>query len=116
MSTDLSLWRERLESETLAAELLGIRVARKTLLAVAGLVSVYEHTWTTDRSRAVQRWIELEPGLAAPLGRLNSWATGERRPSPEEVGRALAGDGIVAMIVERFSRLIGLWAGDIEGQ
>ncbi|MCM0638919.1 hypothetical protein [Cellulomonas wangsupingiae] len=39
------------------------RVARKTLLAVAGLVSVHDHTWTTDRSRAVRRWCEIEPAL-----------------------------------------------------
>lgn len=47
------------------------RAARKTLLAVAGLVSVH-HAWTTDRSRAVRRWSELEPGLATQLGRLHS--------------------------------------------
>jgi hypothetical protein len=28
------------------------------------------------------------------------------------VGRALADDGIVAAIVERFGRLIGLWTDD----
>jgi hypothetical protein len=63
-----------------AADLLGVRVARKTLLAVAGLVSVRDHTWTTGRSRAVQRWSDLGPGLAAQLGRLHSWAKGEHHP------------------------------------
>jgi hypothetical protein len=92
------------------ADLLGVRVARKTLLAVAGLVSVHDDTWTTDRSRAVQRWSDLEPGLAAQLGRRHSWAAAERQPAREEVGRALADDGIVSAIVERFGRLIGLWA------
>lgn len=106
----LRRWRQELESRTAAADLLGIRVARKTLLAVAGLVSVHDHTWTTDRARAVQRWSDLEPGLAAQLGRMHSWAKQERHPDREEVGRALANGGIVYAIVERFSRLIGLWA------
>ena len=109
-------WRQGLESGTVAADLLGVRVARKALLAVAGLVSVHDHTWTTDRSRAVRSWSELEPGLAAQLGRLLSWAKAERRPSREEVGRALADDGIVAAIVERFGRLIGLWTDDPDHQ
>jgi hypothetical protein len=95
-----------------AADPLSIRVARKTLLAVAGLVSVHDHTWTTDRSRAVRRWSELEPGLAAELSGLHSWVSGERHPSREEAKRALADDGIIAVIVERFDRLIGLWPDD----
>jgi uncharacterized protein len=109
-------WRQGLESGTVAADLLGVRAARKTLLAVAGLVSVHDHTWTTDRSRAVRRWSDLEPGLAAQLGRLLSWANGERHPAREEVGRALADDGIVAAIVERFGSLIGLWTDYPEDQ
>jgi uncharacterized protein len=102
-------WRQQLESGAVAADLLGVRAARKTLLAVAGLASVHDHSWTTDRSRAVRRWSELEPGLARQLGRLHSWANGERRPAQAEVERALADDGIVAAIVDRFGRLIGLW-------
>jgi hypothetical protein len=104
-------WRQQLESGTVA-EPLGVRVARKTLLAVAGLVSVHDHTWTTDRSRAARRWGELEPDLAIPLARLLSWATAERRPAPEEVRRALADNGVVDAVVERFSSVIGLWADD----
>jgi uncharacterized protein len=112
----LQRWRQRQEAGTVAADLLGVRVARKTLLAVAGLVSVHDHTWTTDRARAVRRWSELEPDLASQLGRLHSWATGERHPGREEVGRALADDGIVSAVLERFGRLIGLWADDPDGQ
>jgi nucleotidyltransferase-like protein len=112
----LRRWRQGLESGTLAADLLGVRVARKTLLAVAGLVSVHDHIWTTDRSRAVQRWSELEPSLATQLGQLHSWAGSERRPAREETERALAVDGIIAAIVERFDRLIGLWPDDPEGR
>jgi uncharacterized protein len=108
----LRRWQQGLESRTLAAGLLGTQVARKTLLAVAGLVSVHDHTWTTDRARAVQRWSEIEPDLAAQLAQLYSWATAERHPTPDEVRRALADDGIVAAIVERFGRLIGLWTDD----
>jgi uncharacterized protein len=108
----LRRWRQGLESGTVAADVLGVRVARKTLLAVAGLVSVHDHTWTTDRARAVQRWSDLEPDLAAQLGLLHSWAGAERHPDRGEVGRALADDGIVAAIVERFGRLIGLWTDD----
>jgi uncharacterized protein len=112
----LRRWRQGLESGTVAADLLGVRAGRKTLLAVAGLVSVHDHTWTTDRARAVRRWSELEPGLAAQLGRLHSWATAERHPDLEEVGRALADDGIVCAILERFARLIGLWTDDPDDQ
>jgi uncharacterized protein len=95
----LRRWRQGLEAGTVAADLLGVRVARKTLLAVAGLVSVHDYTWTTDRSRAVQRWSDLEPGLAAQLGQLHSWVKGERHLVREEVGRALADDGIVSAIL-----------------
>ena len=109
-------WRQGLESATQAADLLGVRAARKTLLAVAGLVSVHDHTWTTDRARAVRRWSELEPSLAARLARLLSWAKPERRPSREDVQRAVADDGIVCAIIDRFDSLIGLWPDDHEDQ
>jgi uncharacterized protein len=108
----LRQWRQGLNSLTVAADLLGIRAARKTLLAVAGLVSVHDHTWTTDRSRAARRWSELEPGLAAQLGQLHSWAERQRRPAGEDVERALADDEIVFAIVQRFASLIGLWTDD----
>jgi hypothetical protein len=116
LNQHLRRWRQGLESGTMAADLLGVRVARKTLLAVAGLVSVHGHTWTTDRSRAVRRWSELEPRLAAQLVRLHSWAEGERHPAREAVERALADDGIISAIVQRFGSLIGLWTDDPEGQ
>jgi len=41
---------------------LGTRIARKTLLAVAGLVSVRDATWSTDRRACARRWGELEQG------------------------------------------------------
>jgi hypothetical protein len=110
----LRRWRQGVESGTVAADLLGVRVARKALLAVAGLVSVHDQTWTTDRSRAARRWSELEPGLATQLGQLHSWASRERHPGREEAEHALADDGIIAVIVERFDNLIGLWTDDPE--
>jgi hypothetical protein len=106
-------WREEPASGAVTRNPLEVRVGRKTLLALAGLVSVHDRTWTTDRSRAVRRWSELEPGLAVPLGRLLSWATAESRPAPEDVRRELAGDGVVAAVAERFGRLIGLWPDDL---
>jgi uncharacterized protein len=77
---------------------------------VAGLVSVRDHTWTTGRALAVRRWSELEPRLAVQLGRLHCWAERQADPSREDVERALADDGIVFAIVDRFASLIGLWA------
>jgi hypothetical protein len=47
---------------------------------------------------------------------MHSWAEGERHPSREEVERAIAGDGLISAIVQRFGSLIGLWAGDPQGQ
>jgi hypothetical protein len=109
-------WRQALESGTAGEDLLGVRAARKTLLAVAGLVSVRDQTWTTDRARAARRWGEIEPGLATPLGVLLSWATAERRPYSEGVQLALAGDGVIAAVVDRFASLIGLWRCDPQVQ
>ena len=103
-------WRVQLHSGTAAADQLGVRVARKTLLAVAGLVSVHDRTWTTDRGRAARRWSEVDPGLSDPLTQLLSWTAAGQHPAPAEVRDALAGDGIVGMIVQRFDHLIGLWA------
>ncbi len=105
----LRQWRNQLESGTVAADLLGVRTARKTLLAVAGLVSVHDYTWTTSRPRAVRRWSELEPGLATRLSRLYSWTSRGDHPAREDVEHALADDGIVAAIVARFASMIGLW-------
>jgi uncharacterized protein len=109
-------WRQDLNSGTVAADLLGVRAARKTLLAVAGMVSVHDHTWTTGRSRAVQRWSELEPGVAAQLSQLHSWAETQHHPAREDVERALADDGIVFAVVQRFASLIGLWTDDPDDQ
>lgn len=68
-------WQQALDRGTAAADELGVRVARKTLLAVAGLASVHDCTWTTDRAGGARRWSKCEPGLAVPLNQLLSWAT-----------------------------------------
>ena len=79
-------WRQALESGTAAEGLLGVRGARKTLLTVAGLVSVRDRTWTTDRApRAAgakssrtspPRWACCSPGQrrnAALPPKKSSW-------------------------------------------
>jgi uncharacterized protein len=111
----LARWWRDLGSAAVAADLLGVQAARKTLLAVAGLVSVRDRTWTTSRARAAARWSEVEPGLAAGLDLLLSWAERERLPVRGEVARALADDGIVPVIAARFGELIGLWPDDCQG-
>ncbi|GAA1898415.1 nucleotidyltransferase domain-containing protein [Lapillicoccus jejuensis] len=98
-------WRERLDGEPAAAA--GRAVARKTLLAVAGLVSVHDTTWTTDRATAARRWAQLRPEQAAGLMRLLAWGEGEAGASRTEVERAL--DGVVDHVVDAFAREVGLW-------
>jgi hypothetical protein len=112
----LRLWRQELDSGQVRTDLLGIRAARKTLLALAGLVSVRDHTWTTSRPLAARRWSELEPALAAHLSQLQDWAERQSLPERKEVERALTDDGIVSAIVARFDDLIGLWPDSPDGQ
>lgn len=99
-------WRSELAGGADPA-LLGRRIARKCLLAVAGLVSVHDSAWTTDRARATVRWGELSPDLADDLGMLLSWARGSSSADQPSVLRAL--DGVVARLVDSFSQLVGLW-------
>lgn len=87
------------------------RLARKSLLAVAGLVSVHDATWTTDRTAAAARWAGIEPALASDLQMLLTWASGHETPDRYAVEAAL--DGVVAQIVASFETTIGLWnSGD----
>jgi hypothetical protein len=109
LAQHLLRWRTSLEERPEAAKALGVRIARKTLLAVAGLVSVHDQTWTTDRDHAVHRWSEVEPRLSADLERLRVWVIGVREPSPEAVKAVLAERGAVDLIVERFRDVVGLW-------
>lgn len=99
-------WRAELEAGADPAGL-GRRLARKTLLAVTGLVSVHDATWTTDRVGAARRWAAIEPVFGDDIGRLLSWSGGTAEPHRHEVAAAL--DGVVAEVVRSFSASIGLW-------
>jgi uncharacterized protein len=96
-------WRTALE-EGADVTRLGTRVARKTLLAVAGLVSVRDGTWSTDRRGSAARWDEMEPDH--PVGELVSWLDTPPDDRPA-VQRAL--DGPVDAVVRAFRSEIGLW-------
>jgi uncharacterized protein len=96
-------WRTALEQGEDVARL-GTRIARKTLLAVAGLVSVRDGTWSTDRRACAARWDELEPH--SPVTALVAWL--DTPPHDRaSVDRALKGP--VAVITHAFESEIGLW-------
>jgi len=105
-------WRTALHSEPRGRHLdivsLGRRVARKTLLAVAGLVSVHDATWTTDRVSAAARWSQLHPSVASASASLVQWSEGVTAASLEQIHWALASGGIVEQVVEDFRTNIGL--------
>lgn len=85
------------------------RVARKTLLAVAGLVSVRDRTWTTDRVRAAHRWGELHPPLSAGLTQLSAWGESAWPVQCNEVRRSVQRNGTVHQVVTAFGQEIGMW-------
>lgn len=84
------------------------RVARKTLLAVAGLVSVHDGTWTTDRATAARRWAQVEPSLASGLRQLVRWTAEAGDATALDVERALL--RTVPPIVATFADTVGLWS------
>jgi hypothetical protein len=100
-------WRNEL-TEGADPVLLGRRLARKALFAVAGLVSVHDHTWTTDRRVAADRWVEIEPSRADELHTLLEWSLGDGKPEWRTIEAVL--DGIVTRIVLAFDVSIGLWS------
>ncbi len=99
-------WRTDLESGADPGPL-ARRLARKTLLAVAGLVSIHDETWTTDRNRGAARWAEIEPSLSAGLRTLVTWSDGHAVPDRDEVDAAL--DAVIARVASSFEQSIGLW-------
>lgn len=103
-------WRNTLD-ESEDAGVLAKRMARKSLLAVAGMVSVHDHTWTTDRATSAQRWSEIEPAHRDGLARLVSWISTTSELPVGAVRDVL--DGTVEAIVSRFSELIGLWPDNL---
>jgi hypothetical protein len=99
-------WRQALDAGD-DPQRLGRRAARKTLLAVAGIVSVHDGTWTTDRELAARRWGAVEPDLAAGLRTLLAWSSGATVPGEAALREAL--DTTVAAVVSTFATLVGLW-------
>jgi predicted nucleotidyltransferase len=99
-------WRAELSGTSPAA--LARRIARKTLFAVAGLVSVNDGGWTTDRVRAARRWGEVRPEMADRLKQLVSWGLGPPMQVTESEIQELL-EGSVAEVVTEFERRIGLW-------
>jgi hypothetical protein len=106
IATHAERWRLALRTGEKHAQL-ARRMARKSLVAVAGLVSVHDKTWTTDRARAASRWAEVEPELAGDLSELVSWIDGQVVPTHAELARVL--DGPIADLVTAFKCHIGLW-------
>jgi hypothetical protein len=98
----LAVWR----AGTIAAR----PVARKTLFAAAGVVSVLDGTWTTDRGTAARRWGERRPHQADQMTKLLAWAEDHRTPSPAELRAALAPGGIAADVAAAFEATVGLWS------
>lgn len=86
---------------------LGRSIARKTLLAVTGLVSVRDSTWSTDRRACARRWSDLEP--TTPLDTLVAWLN-VAPTNGDAVRRVLQGP--VAVVTESFESEIGLWGDD----
>lgn len=99
-------WRQELDHGTDPAQL-SRRIARKTLHAVAGLVSVHDGTWTTDRMAAALRWSQIDPSLVGDLETLLDWSTGGVTPDRQSIGEML--DGGVSRVVAVFESAIGLW-------
>jgi hypothetical protein len=99
-------WRSELRGGYEAGAL-GRRLARKSLLATAGLVSVHDRIWTTDRLSAARRWSEIEPAWATSLAELTAWSESSHELSAAVVENAL--DGIVTDLVDAFATMIGLW-------
>ena len=104
---DVALHRARWWSELEQAESvsgLATRIARKTLLAVAGLVSLRDATWSTDRRACAARWDELEP--RSQVTTLVGWLDAPTHDRVE-VQREL--ERTVASVVRAFETEIGLW-------
>jgi hypothetical protein len=100
---------DRTGRDAVQPEILGRRVARKTLLAVAGLASIHDNTWTTDRTVAARRWAEIKPAQADDLEALLRWSEATTSPEQRSLARVPAPDGIVQKVVEDFDACIGLW-------
>ena len=99
-------WMQQLDDREPAD--LARAVARKTLLAVAGLVSIHDATWTTDRGTAATRWAAVEPTSADGMSLLTEWSQTTPNVTTADVRNALL--TAVRHVVHHFDQRIGLWA------
>ncbi|PWJ51148.1 hypothetical protein SAMN06264364_12125 [Quadrisphaera granulorum] len=109
----LDRWRDAVRTRAgrdTPSSALGRRLARKTLLAAAGLVSVHDSTWTTDRATGARRWGEVDTVVADDLQLLLAWADGDAAASASDVLRVLAPGGAVQRVVDAFRDEVGLWS------
>jgi uncharacterized protein len=97
------------EAPQTAADQLGRRIARKTLLAIAGLVSIHDHTWTTDRKTSGLRWANLNPQWHPSIEKLIAWSDNTDAAAAEDVTEVLSQNGIIDVVVKDFQTKIGLW-------
>ena len=99
-------WMQQLDDREPAD--LARAVARKTLLAVAGLVSIDDATWTTDRGTAATRWAAIESTSADGMSLLTEWSQTTPNVTTADVRNALL--TTVRHVVHHFDQRIGLWA------
>lgn len=108
------VWRDSARNATVGGATepgrLGRRVARKTLLAVAGLVSVHDATWTTDRGLAARRWGRVRPAQDDGLSQLLSWSEGRTIADWDQLEAALSPGAITDLVVDDFRETVGLWS------
>jgi hypothetical protein len=78
----------------------------ESLLAVAGLVSIHDATWTTDREGSARRWAEIDPELGHDLDELVRWMDGQTVPTRAELSRMLG--GLIKELVRALDSSIGL--------
>jgi uncharacterized protein len=84
-------------------------IARKTLVAAAGIVSVRHACWTTDRSSAVDAWQSIDAREHAMLRVLLDWSDATIQPTSRDLAATLVPGGIVNAVADRFAAEIGLW-------
>lgn len=100
-------WKQALADGVVSPVELGPRVARKILLATAGLVSVHDGTWSTDRTLAAIRWGEIHPEMAVDLATPLGWVEDDPPLASEVVQRML--ETAVGDVVSSLEASIGLW-------
>lgn len=82
-------------------------IGRKTLFAVAGLVSVHDGVWTTYRRSAADRWVQIYPDLLPDLDRLLRWGDGRLIPKRQDILDVI--DEGITQIARQFAEQIGTW-------